>query len=157
MRRGLAVLVLVLAVWSPAAALGATPRTSFTDVERSVMCVSCNVALTIAESPQADRERAEIRALVAQGLTKQEVLDRLVDDYGPNVLAEPEARGFNTVAYLVPVAAVLALGLLGLVLLPRWRRSRAEQAAADEQRDDGPDLSRADTERLDAELARHGA
>jgi cytochrome c-type biogenesis protein CcmH len=145
----------VMALVAPTTGVAA-PRTSFNDIEKSVMCVSCNVPLDIAESPQADRTRAQIRVLQAQGLSKQQILDRLVDDYGPNVLAEPKAQGFNLVAYAVPTGAVVALVALGIVLLPRWRRSRDD----DDPPEPGPqdtELSAADEQRLDAELARFGA
>ena len=99
----------------------------------------------------------EIRRLLAQGMTKQQVLDRLVEDYGPNVLAEPKASGFNAVAYAVPAGAVLGLGTLALVLLPRWRRARAAEAAADAGAPQAPELSAADAQRLNSELARYGA
>ena len=153
MRRLLAAAVAFALLMAPPAAPAAAPRASFNDVERSVMCVSCNVALTIAESPQADRTRAQIRVLIDRGLTKQQILDQLVGDYGPNVLAQPKAQGFNAVAYAVPIAAVVGLVALGLVLLPRWRRSRADDPPAADADDD---LCADDARRLDAELARFG-
>ena len=138
-----------------AALVAAAPQASFNDVEDEVMCVTCNVPLNIAESPQADQERAQIRRLIAQGLSKEEVKDRLVDEYGDNVLALPEARGFDIAAYLVP-AALGALVLAGLaLLLRRWRRDttpRAPVAAAPA----GP-LDPADERRLDEDLARYDA
>ncbi len=101
----------------------ADARTSLGEIEREVICVTCNVSLVIAESPQADREREQIRRLVARGLTREQVLDQLVQDYGPGVLASPEPRGFYLSLYLVPLLAGLALLLTGLIVLPRWRRA----------------------------------
>ena len=156
MRRLVALVVAGLLI-APGAGLAAAPRASFYDLEKSVMCVSCNVSLDIAVSPQADRTRAQIRTLIAQGLTKQQILDRLVQVYGTqNVLAEPKAQGFNAAAYAVPTAAVLALLGLAAVLL---RRSRGSSPTGDDG-DDGhgePDLSADDQRRLDAELTRFGA
>ena len=159
MRRLAATLLLLGTLWAPQAAVAAVPRASFYDVERSVMCISCNVSLNIAESPQADRTRAQIRTLIAQGLTKDQILDRLVVLYGtPNILAEPKAEGFNVLAYGVPLATVLGLAGVGLVLLPRWRRTRGATASDDgADRDGAPALSADDERRLDAELSRFGA
>jgi cytochrome c-type biogenesis protein CcmH/NrfF len=123
MSRIAAVIALLLALAAPAVAAGAEPRTSLPDVEDEVMCVSCKVPLNIAESPQAYRERELIRSLVDQGLTKAQIKDRLVAEYGSNVLALPESDdGIGLAAYLVPIAVVLALLAVGAVLLPRWRR-----------------------------------
>jgi cytochrome c-type biogenesis protein CcmH len=129
------------------------PQASFNDIEDEVMCTSCNVALNIAESPQADREREEIRRLIAQGLTKAQIKDRLVETYGPNVLAEPKSDGFNLAAYLVPVLLVLALAGGAALLVPRWRRERDSGAMVDD--DAVPALDPVDARRLDEDLARY--
>jgi cytochrome c-type biogenesis protein CcmH len=144
----LTLLAAALAVAAPA--LAAEPRTSLPDVEDEVMCPSCNTALNVAESPQAYRQREFIRQLVAQGLTKEQVKQRLVDEYGQEVLALPENDGIGLAAYLVPIAVVLALATILALLLPRWRR-RARQpvvAAA------GPAVSDAELDRLDEDLRR---
>jgi cytochrome c-type biogenesis protein CcmH len=135
----------LLALALPATALAAT---TYTDVEDEVMCVSCNVPLNVAESDQADAEKAEVHRLVDLGLSKQEVKDRLVDQYGPRVLALPKDDGFGIVVYIVPIAVVLILLGLIAVLLPRWRR----RGAHDETPASAPKLSAADRRRLDADL-----
>ncbi len=141
----LAALVVATVCVAPAAAKPA----SFADVEDEVMCVSCNVALNVAESPQADAERRYIRRLILRGEDKAQIKRALVAAYGDNVLALPKSEGINRAAYLVPIALVVAL-LVALGLgLPRWRR-RSPRA-----RPDGPALSDADAARLDADLARY--
>ena len=143
MRLLLAVLI-ALTVVSPAFGKAA----NFADVEDEVMCVSCNVALNVAESPQADQERKYIRELIAKGYDKQQVKDALVDVYGDNVLALPKSEGVNWAAYLVPIALVATLAVALGFGLRRWRRREpgvAEQAP--------PELSADDSARLDADLA----
>lgn len=174
--RVLALLALVLLLGAaPAHAVPPAERgEAFNRLEKKVMCVACNVPLNIAETAQADATRAQIRRLLDRGLSEQQVLDQLVEDYGQNVLASPKAEGINLLAYLVPIGALAALLALGAVLLPRWRRNRAQGDRPDDWAgpgDDGscesdgapgagsspPAVSRADNERLDAELARYGA
>jgi len=153
-RRTLALLLLLLVALGATAldASAATPRTSLVDIEDEVMCVSCNVPLNIAESPQAQSERREIQRLVDQGLTKDQVKDRLVDQYGNRVLALPKGEGFEITVYLVPIAVVLGLLAAVAVLVPRWRRNRRDADEAGSG-DDGDHLSAEDSDRLDAELA----
>jgi cytochrome c-type biogenesis protein CcmH len=123
----------------------AEPQASLPDIEDEVMCVECNTALNVSTSPVADQERAFIRARIAEGMTKEQIKAALVDEYGPDVLAEPSDDGFDLAAWLVPGALVaLAAGSV-LLLAGRWRRT-PEPAAA------GPELDAADTNRLDAEL-----
>lgn len=136
-----------------AAAPAPRPRTSLPDVERDVMCPVCGLPLSVAESPQADRERVYIRSLIAQGETKDQIKRALVGQFGPGVLALPARHGFDLVVYVVPIAVVAALVALLALLLPRWRRrSRAPATGAPT-----PELSAADAARLDRDLARFDA
>jgi cytochrome c-type biogenesis protein CcmH len=126
--RGL--LALALAVALLAAPAGAQERASLPDIEDEVMCVTCNVPLFIAESPQASRQREYIRGLIDQGLTKEQIKARLVGEYGEDVLALPEEDGVGLAAYAVPIATFVALIAIFLLLVPRWRRRGREPALA---------------------------
>jgi cytochrome c-type biogenesis protein CcmH len=124
-------------------------RASLPAVERHVMCVTCKIPLNVAESPQADRERAFIRGLIAQGRTEPQIEHALIGQYGPTVLALPSARGFDLAAYLVPLVAVLVLAIALATLLPhRLRRARAQAPP------EAVSLSAEDAARLEADLAR---
>ena len=115
------------------------------------MCPVCGVPLNIAESPRADQERREIKGLIAQGLTKQQILAELKQRYGPAILATPQDSGFSLAVWIVPIAVVLAV-LAGLVIVvPRWRRRDTGGAIVPA----GPDLSAADARRLEEDLARY--
>lgn len=146
-----AVAVLLALSPTPTSAHALAPRTTLLAIERQVMCVTCKIPLNEAESPQAARERAFIRTLIAQGQTGAQVKDALVGQYGPAVLALPSAKGFDLTVYLVPAAVVLAL-LGGLaLLLPGWRRRARTQA---ERAPSPPELSASDAARLEADLKR---
>jgi cytochrome c-type biogenesis protein CcmH len=152
MRRTLAIAV-VVALAAPSLAAAVTPRASLTDVENDVMCVVCNEPLAVSQSPQADRERDFINALIAKGDTKHQIEQALVVQYGQSVLALPPAHGFNLTVYVLPPAIVL-LGAAGLAFaLPRWRRrTRAATESAPP-----PALDPSDAHRLEEDLARHGS
>ncbi len=139
------------ALGATAAASPAVPRTSLPTIERQVMCVSCKIPLNVAQSPQADRERAYIQGLIDQGDTEAQIKAALVSQYGSAVLGLPAASGFDLTAYLVPMIAVLALIVLLVLLLPRWRRRARAQAALGTA---ATALDAADATRLDADLAR---
>jgi cytochrome c-type biogenesis protein CcmH/NrfF len=142
--------VLLLAL-SPAAAVAARPRASLTDIENDVMCVACHESLAVAQSPEAYSERSYVRNLIGQGLTKKQIENQLVAQYGPAVLGQPPAKGFDLVVYIVP-AAIVALGVTLLAItIPRWRR-RSRQRAAEPQT--APPLDPQDAQRLEEDLAR---
>jgi cytochrome c-type biogenesis protein CcmH len=139
---------------APAAALGAaggSARPSLPVIERQVMCVTCKIPLNVAESPQADRERAYIQSLIDEGKSEAQIKQSLVAQYGPTVLGLPSDHGFDAAAYVVPLAVVVALAGLALVLLPRWRRRAREHDAHEAP----AALSAADAARLDSDLARY--
>jgi cytochrome c-type biogenesis protein CcmH len=149
----LALVTLILAL-SPtllcAQADAAAPRTTLLAIEHQVMCVTCKIPLTVAESPQAARERVFIRGLIAERQTEAQIKNSLVAQYGPSVLDLPSTKGFDLAAYLVPVAMMLTLLALLAFLLPSWRRhARARRSTAE----DAPELSASDAARLDADLA----
>jgi cytochrome c-type biogenesis protein CcmH len=153
-RRAFAVLgasLLLCAAGASAAAGSPVPRTSLPVIERQVMCVTCKIPLNVAQSPQADRERAFIQGLIEQGQNETQIKRALVGQYGSTVLALPSEHGFDLAAYLVPLAAFLALLSAVAVLLPRWRRRARAQADRD-----GPaeTLAPADAARLEADLTR---
>jgi len=116
-----------------------------------VMCVTCKIPLNVAESPQADREKAFIRTLIDEGQDEAQIKQALVGQYGAAVLGLPAAKGFDLAVYLVPLAAVILLAATLLTLLPRWRRATREQAAAENR---GSPLGAADAARLESDLAR---
>jgi cytochrome c-type biogenesis protein CcmH/NrfF len=150
--RALAILAALLALALPAAANAQEPpRTSLADIEDEVMCPICGVTLELAtEAPQAIQEREFIRERIAAGQSKDEIKDALVAEFGPEVLAIPEAEGFDLAAWLVPGIAILVAAVAILIGLRRWRR-------ADRDAEDPPAeaLDEEDARRLDADLARY--
>ncbi|HEY2216406.1 MAG TPA: cytochrome c-type biogenesis protein CcmH, partial [Solirubrobacteraceae bacterium] len=132
-------------------ARAAEARASLPEIEREVMCVTCKIPLNVAQSPQADRERAFIQSLIDDGRDETEIKDALVAQYGHTALALPSDSGFDVTVYLVPLAAFLALLAALAVLLPRWRRHARVHARSGAP---APALSTADAQRLDADLER---
>jgi cytochrome c-type biogenesis protein CcmH len=150
-----------LSAGTPSEAFAVTPRTTLPAVESQVMCVTCKISLQVAQSPQADRERAFIERLIAAGMSEAQIKRALVREYGPAVLALPSDHGFDLAVYIVPPAVVLAVLAALALLLGRWRRrARAAPGVGDggEGGEGGPPypLSPADAARLDADIARFG-
>jgi cytochrome c-type biogenesis protein CcmH/NrfF len=151
-RAGLLALLLIAALATNGAA-AVKQRTSMQAVLPYVMCVTCQIPLSNAQSAQADDERAFIQQLIDRGDTFAQVKRALVAQYGNAVLALPPAQGFDLTVYVVPVVVVLALLAALVVLLPRWRRNRPPPGGGGGK---GPGaLSNEDAARLDADLARY--
>ena len=76
-------------------------------------------------SAAADEVRMEIRTLLTQGRSRQEILDYFVAEYGAQILAKPPAEGFGAVAYYLPWLFLLAGAGLAVLLIRRLRPAPA--------------------------------
>lgn len=74
-------------------------------------------------SGPAPRIQAEVRNMLAQGKTHQQILDYYVAQYGERILASPKKSGFNLTAYWVPYLALLAGIALTVVFVRKKRLS----------------------------------
>jgi cytochrome c-type biogenesis protein CcmH len=132
--------------------LGATDASArFNDLGHRLMC-TCGCAQLLGECnhvgcPESGRERNELSAAIASGLSDQQILDSFAAKYGATVLAAPPKRGFDLIAWIAPFA-VFAAALLGTILLiRRWGGlgGKPEGGAAP----DLADLDPAEQERID--------
>jgi cytochrome c-type biogenesis protein CcmH len=121
--RTVAVLAAALALAAPAAACD-NPRTSLSYMEGQVMCPTCHTTLDQSDAPAAQRIKRFIRQQIDQCKTAAQIKDELVAEFGAGILAAPPKKGFDLLAWWLPIgglllgAALLALGVW------RWSRSR---------------------------------
>jgi cytochrome c-type biogenesis protein CcmH len=146
-----AVLLAVLALAALAPASYGAEQVTLIEIEEEVMCPVCGTLLQLAEAPQAQRQKEFISRLIEEGRSEEQIKDALVAEYGEEVLALPQGKGFSLSAYVVPIVAFLAAAVALALGVLRWRRSGGGRpggpAAA------GP--SDEDSKRLDADLARY--
>jgi cytochrome c-type biogenesis protein CcmH len=148
--RLLAVAALALVLAAPAAAACEHPKTSLAYLEGQVMCPTCHTTLDQSEAPAAQRIERFIRQRIAQCATADEIKSELVANFGAGILAAPPRKGFDLLAWWLPIVGVLAgAALLGVGV---WRWSRGRE-------DDGPEppasgLDPDEERRLDELLAR---
>ncbi len=104
---------------------------------RCLVCQNQNIADSNADLAQDLRN--EIYQMIEGGSDKKRVVDFMVARYGDFVLYRPPVK---TTTYLLWFGPFL-LGVLGLILLIRFVRSRAGKPAVDSE------LSNAERQRLD--------
>ncbi len=138
------VAVLALLLAAPAAASERHP--TLAELSHEVMCPTCKQLLELSHAPVADRIRAFIKTRIAAGDTKSEIKQRLVSEFGEAVLASPPRRGFDLLAWLLPLLGLAASATVVAAIVWRWR---AGSAAAPDGEPADPELAR----RLDEELA----
>jgi cytochrome c-type biogenesis protein CcmH/NrfF len=153
-RRALLVALAALALVVPAS-LAATSDWTVAGIQTQLMCPTCKgERLDISTAPAADRVRAYLARAHAQGLSESDVKKNLVAQFGPQVLAAPPRSGFGLVAWVAPIAAVLAGAVLAVWLARRWLRQRTPRAPGAGAVEGDPERRAALEAKLDDELAR---
>lgn len=146
----LACLIAVVAL-APAAPAAEPPNAA--DLEAELVCPVCETTLDQSNAPIAERMKLFIRERIAAGDSEREIKDALVAEFGPGVLATPGKSGFGLLAWLLPLAGLVA-GVLAVTLLARsWARARDPVEADGTASPLEPDLDG----RVDEELARFEA
>ena len=141
----------LIALLLAAPALGSETRPTAAELESELVCPVCETTLDTSNAPVALRMKAFIRERIAAGDTKSEVKAALVDQFGPAVLAVPPKKGFELVAWVLPLLGLVLGAVVVGALAWRWRRRRGDEPPDDaEQEPLDPALER----RLDDELAR---
>ena len=147
-----------LALLFSASALAAHSRPSESELETLLVCPTCHETLDESNSAVAQQMKAEIRRRIAQGWTKQQILDEMVASFGPGVLSTPATHGFDLLAWALPIggigAGALALGGGAWYWTRPGRRNDADPDADELDADPmDPDLEQL----VDDELARFDA
>lgn len=148
--RFLAVVAAALALAGPAAAC-AHPRTSLAYLQGQVMCPTCHTTLDMSDSQAARRIDLFISKKIAACWTAERIESALVANYGRGILAAPSHKGFDLLAWWLPIAGVLGGALVLAVGVWRWSRRR-EPGEPDEPAASG--LDEETERRLDDLLAR---
>ena len=117
-----ALVALLAALVGSSAAAG---RPNAADLEAELVCPVCETTLDQSSAPVALRMKAFIRARIAAGDSEHEIKDALVAQFGPGVIATPSKRGFGLLAWLLPLAVVVAALVAVGVLVRSWSRRRA--------------------------------
>jgi cytochrome c-type biogenesis protein CcmH len=101
-------------------------------IQQNLMCqCGCTMVLYSCDCGTAEQMRGEIKTMLSEGKTQQQVLDSYVSKYGEKVLAAPTKQGFNLSAYITPFAGIVVAGGSVLLVLRRWvfRGKKAVAAA----------------------------
>jgi cytochrome c-type biogenesis protein CcmH len=129
-----------------------------TALESEVMCPTCEgQTLDQSQAPSAQRVKAFIRERSRAGDTCGEIKAQLVDDFGERILAAPPRKGFNLLAWVLPIVGLLAGAVAVAVAAWRWSRAREPEPAAVPSGASANGHGPVDAElerRLDEELAR---
>ncbi len=96
-------------------------QTLFSEVENSLMCTcGSTMVLSSCQCGTADKMRAKIKAMIAQGMTKDEILASYVKIFGETVLSAPTKEGFNLTAWITPFVVIIIVGFVLYKAVHKW-------------------------------------
>jgi cytochrome c-type biogenesis protein CcmH len=148
-----AVALVALALAAPAAASEQDP--TLAELEGQLMCPICaGETLAQSDAPAAQRIKAYIQRRIDDGATRRQIKRELVDQWGTRILAAPPRRGFDLLAWALPLAGVLGGAAVLGFLAWRWTRVREPEPAPQRWSLNGHPLAPDEERRLDEELAR---
>lgn len=151
--RLLAVAAAALALAGPAAACS-HPRTSLSYLEGQVMCPTCHTTLDQSDSAAARQIEAYIQKRIGECATAGQIESELVANYGAGILAAPPHKGFDLLAWWLPIAGVLGGAALLAIGVWRWSRNRDDEPPGAPDEPAEPRLDDETERRLDELLAR---
>jgi cytochrome c-type biogenesis protein CcmH/NrfF len=128
--RAAAVALAALALAGPASAACAHPKTSLAYLEGQIMCPTCHTTLDQSDAAAAQRIKRRIQVLIDRCETAGQIKADLVANFGAGILAAPPHKGFDLLAWWLPIAGVVLGALLLAVGVWRWSRARAPDAPA---------------------------
>lgn len=145
-RASVAMLLAMAALLALPAAAQACNGWSEPDMETQLMCPTCHQVLAYSDSSIATQIRGFLHQKCSAGWTSGQVKDRLIAQFGKEILASPPKSGFDLLAWLIPGAALAGGVAVASALALRWRGRRGPPPPP-------PNIDPAISARIDADLA----
>ncbi len=99
------------------------------DISSRLYCPVCeNVPLDVCGTAACARWRAQVRTLLEQGESEDEVINYFVTQFGQRVVGTPQDPWLNFLAWAVPAGAVIVGAGAVAYLFLRWRRRTSPPA-----------------------------
>ena len=98
-----------------------TQQAMYERITQEVRCLVCqNQPIADSTAPLAADLRREIKRMIVEGMSENDIKDFLVERYGDFVLYKPRFRSWNLVLWMGP-SVLLLIGFIALVNIVRRR------------------------------------
>lgn len=102
-------------------------------VARNLYCPVCqNVPLEVCETAACADWREQVRSLLAQGYTEEQVRQYFVNRFGTKTVGMPQDAVSQLLTILLPFSVIAVIGIVIGVNLVIWRRNRLNSQTSGE-------------------------
>ncbi len=148
------ILALVAIAWFAATPARAQGPVNIDDevnrIAKGLYCPVCpNTPLDVCSTQACADWRADIKTMVQQGKTEQQIRDAFVARFGPQVLGAPPAEGFNWLAYILPIVGIILGTLAACFSVRAWLAGRTSAAS---QALEAPEIPKEYADRIEQDL-----
>ncbi|MEO1287684.1 MAG: cytochrome c-type biogenesis protein CcmH [Chloroflexota bacterium] len=138
MSRYLTALIIVLVTAIGIHAQDTVTQDDVDEVTSKMVCPVCeNEPLDQCYNPTCIQWKREIRDLMEQGLTNDEILASFVERYGQHVVMVPRDPFLRFLSFGAPIIGTLIALAIGLMTFMRWRNNQPSTSSV-EQYDEKP-------------------
>lgn len=100
-------------------------ETEAKEIETELIAPCCwTQPISEHDSGVSDEMKTNVRQMLRDGKSRQEILDFYVAEYGLRILSVPPQEGFNRLSYLMPILFVLTGVIVIGVVLYRWQHNQ---------------------------------
>ncbi|SJZ56522.1 cytochrome c-type biogenesis protein [Selenihalanaerobacter shriftii] len=92
------------------------------EVGSELMVINHDMLVSVCPSETGQQMRDQISKMIDKGMTKEEIIDSFIKEYGEKVYAAPTKEGFNLiVAWILPFLVILIGGLFLYYFTKKWQ------------------------------------
>ncbi len=123
----ISMLAMLFASLSVASAQGTTPTDDDVNkIAKKLYCPVCeNTPLDVCPTEACRQWREQIRQMLSEGKTEDEIIDYFAATYGERAAGDPRDK---VKAYLIPIVAILAGAAVLVSALRAWRKPKAAES-----------------------------
>ncbi|GAB5491301.1 MAG: hypothetical protein Phog2KO_15160 [Phototrophicaceae bacterium] len=128
MSRYLCLLVILLISAMGVYAQSSVTQDEVDEVASRMFCPVCeNEPLDVCYNPTCIQWKREIRDLLAEGNTPDEIITSFVDRYGQHVVGVPQDPLLRFLSFGAPILGTIIALIIGLLTFRRWQSNDSEK------------------------------
>lgn len=108
-------------------------------IAKQLFCPVCeSTPLDVCPTEACRDWREQIRTMLSEGKSEDEILQYFTDQYGDKVRSTPPATGLNWLVYLLPPAVILIGAIVLFRSLKEWTRPKVAESTTGKKRSATP-------------------